>query len=262
MRKYWFRFLSAIQTEFQYRSNLFLWMVVGAISPIVMTLVWFAVLKTRTEVGGYDQGDFVLYYLMVTISWYVVGGEYARPIGTAIRSGDINKSLLQPYNLVLGKAIWEQAWKLLSLLLSLPAVFFVLYFMRGSINYELALSQIPYIILALLFGALIFGLMQAIIGILAFWMTEIWPVAEMNDMLLQLIGGMLAPLSLMPSYIEQLSRFLPFRYIFYEPVAIILDKTPNPALVIGYQAVFVVILYLVYQGMWRAGIRKYEAVGG
>lgn len=262
MRKYWFRFLSAIQTEFQYRSNLFLWMVVGAISPIVMTLVWFAVLKTRGDVGGYDQGDFVLYYLMVTISWYVVGGEFARPIGTAIRSGDINKSLLQPYNLILGKAVWEQAWKLLSLLLSLPGVAIILYLMRGSISYELTLSQVPYIALSLLFGALIFGLLQAIIGILAFWMTEIWPVAEMNDMLLQLIGGMLAPLSLMPVYVQQISLFLPFRYIFYEPVVIILDKTPDPRIVIGYQLVFVVILYLTYLLMWRAGIKKYEGVGG
>ncbi len=262
MRKYWFRFLSAIQTEFQYRANLIWWMIVGAISPIVMTLVWFTVLESRPEVAGYDKGDFVLYYLLTTLAWYIVGGEFARPLGTAIRSGDLNKSLLQPYSVVLGKAVWEQAWKLLSLAFSLPVAAIILYLTRDYIEFSLTLSQMPFILLSLIGGALIFGLMQAIIGILAFWVTEIWPFAEMNYMLLQLMGGMLAPISILPPIAQQISLYLPFRYIFFEPVAIILGKVVDPSSVILRQFIFVILLYGIYKLTWRAGLKRYEGIGG
>lgn len=262
MKKYWVRFLSALQSEFQYRANLVMWMVVGAIGPIVMTLVWFAVLREKGSVGGYGQSDFVLYYLLTTVGWYIVGGEFARPVGTAIRSGDINKSLLQPFDVILGKAVWEQAWKVLSLILSLPAVAFILYVSRDFLSYTWHPENLPYILLSLLGGAIIFAIMQAIVGILAFWVTEIWPFAEMNYMLLELLGGMLAPISLLPPLVQTISAYLPFRYIFYEPVAIVLGKTADPVWVIARQGVFIVLLFVLYKIMWRAGLKRYEAIGG
>ncbi len=262
MRKYWVRFLSALESEFQYRANLIWWMIVGAIGPLVMTLVWFSVLQERPDVGGYGKSDFVLYYLFTTLGWYIVGGEFARPIGTAIKSGDINKSLLQPYDVILGKAVWEQAWKVMSLILSLPVVAMILYLTRDLISFTLDPARIPLIILSLLCGALIFAIMQAIIGILAFWVTEIWPFSEMNYMLLQLMGGMLAPISLLPPLVQNISYYLPFRYIFFEPVAIVLGKVTNPVPVIMRQAIFVVLLFGIYKLVWRAGIRRYEGIGG
>lgn len=227
-----------------------------------MTLVWFAVLKERTEVGGYGQSDFVLYYLLITVGWYIVGGEFARPLGTDIRTGKINKALLQPYDLVVGKFVWEQAWKVLSLMLSLPAVALVLFVSRDFLHFSLALEQVPYVMVSLIGGALVFALLQAIVGTMAFWVTEVWPFAEMNYMLLQLLGGMLAPIALLPPIFQRLSLFLPFRYTFYEPIALVLGKTADPLPVIAKQFGFVLILYILYKILWRAGIKKYEAIGG
>jgi ABC-2 type transport system permease protein len=245
-----------------YRANLFMWMIVGAIGPIIMTLVWFAVLREKADIGGYGRSDFVIYYLLTTLSWYVVGGEFARPVGTAIRFGDINKSLLQPYDVVLGKAVWEQAWKVLSLILSLPAVAIILYATRSFVTFHFDIHRLPYVVLSLAAGALVFAFLQAIIGISAFWVTQVWPFVEMNDMFLQLLGGILAPIALLPPAVQRISAFLPYRYTFYEPVAIIMGKTAEPLPVILRQSLFAVILYIVYRLLWRAGIRKYEAVGG
>lgn len=262
MKKYWFRFLSAIQTEFMYRANLFAWMIVGAIGPVIMVLVWLTILKNQPSVGGYDRSDFILYYLLTTVAWYVVGGEFARPIGTAIRSGDINKSLLQPYSVVLGKAVWEQAWKLLSLIMSLPICILILYFTREMIVFRLDMSLIPVIILSLVGGAIIFALIQAILGIMAFWMTEIWPITELNTMALQLFGGMLAPIALLPPIVQTITLYLPFRYIFFEPVAIILGKQLDPAGVLMKQLLFIFLLFGIYKLLWKVGLRRYEGIGG
>ena len=233
----------------------------GAIGPMIMIFVWLAILKQQPSVGGYDRSDFILYYLLTTVAWYIVGGEFARQIGTAIRSGDINKSLLQPYSVILGKAVWEQAWKLLSLIMSLPVCILILYMTRDMIVFHLELSLVPVIILSLFGGAIIFALIQAILGIMAFWMTEIWPVTEMNRMLLQLLGGMLAPITLLPPLVQSIKLYLHFRYIFFEPVARILGKQLDPTGVVIKQAIFIVCLFVIYKLLWKAGLKRYEGIG-
>ncbi|MFZ2200043.1 MAG: ABC-2 family transporter protein [Microgenomates group bacterium] len=260
--KYWRTFIFALQTELQYRANLIMWFVVGAIGPLTMLLVWFAILGEKSSIGGYTKGDFVIYYLLMTFGWYIVGGEFSRQIGRAIKNGDINKTLLKPYNIVLGEAVQEQAWKLTSLIVSMPALALVLYVMRDYVVWHSIPGQGWWIATSLLLGAIIFALIQATIGVFAFWVTEIWPFAEMMDVVLNLFGGMLAPIALLPVAVQKISYYLPFRYIFYEPIAMILGNTPNPVEVIWRQSLCIVGLYVIYKLVWNAGIKRYEGIGG
>lgn len=260
--KYFRTFLFALQTEMQYRANLVMWFVVGAIGPLSMVIVWFAILGDRSDIGGYTKGDFVIYYLLITFGWYIVGGEFSRQIGREIRNGGINKTLLKPYSVVLGEAATEQAWKLTSFLVSAPVLLIVMYLMRDYIVFRMIPSQAGWIVLTLFLGAIIFALIQATIGILAFWVTEIWPFAEMFDVVLHLFGGTLAPIALLPLVVQKVTVFLPFRYIFYEPINMILGNQPDPFSVVWKQGLCIVVLYVIYKLTWRAGIRRYEGIGG
>jgi len=260
--KYFRTFLFALQTEMQYRANLVMWFVVGAIGPLTMVMVWFAILGEKSSIGGYTKGDFVIYYLLMTFGWYVVGGEFSRQIGRAIKNGEMNITLLKPYNIVLAEAAKEQAWKLTSLVVSMPALFVVVYLMRDYISWRINPAQGWWILLSLFLGAIIFALIQAIIGIFAFWVTEIWPFAEMMDVVLNLFGGMLAPIALLPQAVQTASIYLPFRYIFYEPINLILGNNLDPWNMIWKQLVCILVMYIIFRLFWRAGIKKYEGIGG
>lgn len=260
--KYFRTFLFALQTEMQYRANLVMWFVVGAIGPLTMVMVWFAILGEKSSIGGYTKGDFVIYYLLMTFGWYIVGGEFSRQIGRAIKNGEMNITLLKPYNIVLAEAAKEQAWKLTSLIVSMPALLLVVYLMRDYISWRVNPEQGGWILLSLFLGAIIFALIQAIIGIFAFWVTEIWPFAEMMDVVLNLFGGMLAPIALLPEMVQKITVFLPFRYIFYEPTNMILGNNIEPWHVIWKQALSIVALYLIFKTTWRRGLRRYEGIGG
>lgn len=260
--KYLRTFLFALQTEMQYRANLIMWFVVGAIGPLTMVMVWFAILGNKTSVGGYTRGDFVIYYLFITFGFYIIGGSFSRQIGRAIKNGDVNKTLLKPYSIVLGEAVAEQAWKLTSLFVSLPVLAVVLYAMRNYIAWHMIPGQGWWIILMVFFAAIIFALLEAIVGILAFWVTDIWPFAEMLDVIFNLFGGILAPIVLLPVVVQKITVYLPFRYIFYEPVNTILGNQGDPFDVILRQGVCIIVLFVIYKLIWRAGIRRYEGIGG
>ena len=262
MRKYWLAFTLALQTEMQYRANLVMWLVVGAIGPLLMTMVWFVVLGGKQNVGGYTHGDFIVYYLLMTFGFYIIGGEFARPIGRAIKNGDLNRYLLRPYSLVLGCFSEEQAWKLTSIVVTLPALLLALWLTRGYITLAVTWVQAPVIVLSVILAAIIFALLQAIIGSLAFWVTEIWPFAETLDVVSNLFGGLMAPIALMPGSVQRVTEYLPFRYMFYEPITMILGKANEPMGVIGKQVVFIIALSIIFRLVWRVGTKRYEGIGG
>lgn len=259
--KYFRTFLLALESEFISRVNLLGWFIVGSISSIVLVLVWFAILGDRPNVGGFTKGDFIIYYIFITIGWYIVGGSFDVTTGNGIKNGTINTTLLKPYDVVLGQGIQEQAWKVLSMLITLPITALVLFIFKDIIYIHLTLAQIFLLILSLILGGINFALMEGIVGITGFWVTNVWPVAQVKEILLSLFGGLLVPLTLMPPAILFLANFLPFKYMFYIPVSIILSKNPNPLIDVGIQAVYIFVLFGFYKFIWRLGIRKYEAVG-
>jgi ABC-2 type transport system permease protein len=245
----------------QYRANLVLWLVVGAIGSFTMILVWFAILGTRSEIAGYGRGDFIVYYIFMTVGFYVVGGSYSRMIGQAIRNGEINKNLLQPYSVILGKFAREQAWKVTSIVITLPPLAIIAYLLCDYLSWEMVKGEWWQIATSLILGAILFAIIEAIIGIMAFWVTEVWPFTEMWEMLLSFFGGTMAPIALLPIVVQRATVYLPFRYVFYEPIAIALGKESEPVKALWLQGLFIVIMYGIYRLLWARGIRKYEAIG-
>lgn len=259
--KYWRTFLLAIQREFNTRINLIGWFLVGTIPTIVLVLVWFSILGAQESLNGFTRGDFIVYYLAMTVSWYIVGGTFGRTVGYQIKDGAANTTLLKPYNIVLGTGIKEQAWKVLSFLISIPVTLTVIFLFRDIIHVNFSFYQTVLLVISLILGGLNFAFIEALIGISAFWVTEIWPVVQVNDIFQSLFGGRYIPLALMPPSVLWLTNILPFKYLFYVPVSILLSKNNHPLTDISIQLVYLILLFLLYKLVWNLGIKKYEAVG-
>ena len=259
--KYLRTFLLALQVEFSSRIKIFGWFLCCLIPSLILIMVWFAVLGERQSINGFTKGDFAVYYLFITIGWYIVGGTFGQTTGRKIKNGMINTTLLKPYDVVLGQCIEEQAWKFISLLLSLPVMAVIIFLLKDIIHIQLSAMHAVLLVASLIFGGINFALIQGLVGISAFWVTEVWPLDYLRNMLLSLFGGLLVPLALMPPAIRSLADFLPFKYMFYVPVSVLLSKSQNPYLDVGIQVLFIGVLFMVYKLVWNSGVKKYEAVG-
>ena len=259
--KYFRTFLLALQSEFTSRASTIGWFLVATIPSIVLVLVWFSILGQRQSINGFTKGDFIIYYLFVTIGWYIVGGTFGLTTGNGIKNGTINTTLLKPYDVVLGQAIQEQAWKVLSLFIAIPITAIILYVFKDIIHIHLSLEASLLLILSLILGGINFALMEGIVGITAFWVIEMWPVEQVKQIMLSLFGGLLVPLSLMPPTVLFFANLLPFKYMFYVPVTILLSKTSTPFLDVGIQFLYIIFLFGLYKLIWSLGIKKYEGVG-
>ncbi|CAN5163659.1 ABC-2 family transporter protein [soil metagenome] len=262
MRKYLRIYLASLQKQLQYRVNLLGWTLVNFIQTIVYVWIWLALIGDKTSINGFSKGDFIIYYLFMGMLWYIVGGNFYNAVGDGIKNGEINKSLLKPYNVIIEKFLNEQGWKTVSLIIMVPIYTVVIWYFRDLIHVEIGISDWLFLFLSLILGAILFALLDSIIGLTSFWFTDVWSTATLFEVLREIFGGTLAPLTLMPQWVQTIANFLPFKYIFYIPTQILTHKSTNPLFDVLFQFVFVILFLLIYKFVWKIGIKRYESIGG
>lgn len=262
MKKYLKIFQMSVQKQLQYRLDLFLWLINGTLTSIVYSIVWLNILGSRTELGGFSKADFVTYYMFSVISTYLVQGYFAPLLADGIKNGDINLSLSKPYNIVVEYILREQAFKLVTFIFIIPGLILISIFFGQYIEINMNLSTLPLFVLTIIMAAIIFILLNCIIASTAFWLENIWFMNNGFWLFLWLFGGYLIPLNLMPRVFQIIADLLPFKYIFSVPATILLGKNTNILQDLLIQALYILILYVLYKLIWNRGMKSYVSVGG
>ena len=99
---------------------------------------------------------------------------------------------------------------------------------------------------------------------IAFFTTYIFGLLMVQEALLKFLTGELIPLSFFPGAVQKVFDFLPFSSMVYTPVMIYLGKYNNKelAFVLGRQAAWVIILYLLGSLIWKKVTRRLVVLGG
>src|SRR5690606_32669333 len=98
---------------------------------------------------------------------------------------------------------------------------------------------------------------------LAFFMTETTAIINLYFGLFALFSGYLLPLELLPGPIATLARWLPFRFMLSAPVELMVHTLDGQqvAVLLAGQVFWAVATLSIALLSWRAGLRRFEAVG-
>jgi ABC-2 type transport system permease protein len=69
---------------------------------------------------------------------------------------------------------------------------------------------------------------------------------------------------LMPDWVQEVARFLPFQWAFYFPIQTLVGDYSGTELLrgLGAQLLWILIGFAIFRVAWRFAIRRYSAVGG
>ncbi len=256
------QFKTTFASMLQYRVSLFIWMIGQVLEPLIYLVVWSTVAKTQGgSVGDYTAGDFAAYYLalmlvnQVTYTWIMWEYDYR------IRQGLLSVALLKPVHPIHS----DIADNISSKLITLPVMLVIagglaLLFKPSAVFVPWALAAfLP----ALLLAFLIRFLLEWTLAQAAFWTTRVSAINQAYFVLLLFLSGQIAPISLFPHAIQVAAAILPFRWMVYFPVELLLGRlTLTETLVgLGAQALWLIAGFLFVRLIWRAGVRVYSAVG-
>ena len=249
------------QSWLQHRGFFFLLAFGWMLPLLVYMLVWSAA-AGEGSLEGFSQETLAGYYLMLILSNQLTYPITNWTVGDNIRIGQINRWLIQPMSPLYHALSAEIAGKVVFMLFSIPITCLLALLIQPKI--DINFTQIVLFVLALLFAWVLRFFWGYWLALLAFWATRADSLLALQDTFIFLLGGHLAPIHLLPDWLQSIARLLPFRYMSAFPVEILTGQVTGKETLLGFIAltIWVTLAILLYRFVWQRGIRHYEAVGG
>ena len=247
----------------QYRMGLVMQLLAKMVEPIVYLVVWVTIARqSGGAVGGYSENDFIVYFIawtyvrQMTIAWDPFWME------SRIRHGEFNALFLRPIHPIYGDAVNDIASKVFGQVFILPIILLMVLVFKPVFDF-VGWSTLAFVPILLTAYILRYVLSYAL-AISAFWMTRVTALFQLYFAVEIFVSGRVAPLSILPPWVQEIAGWLPFRWMFYFPLEVLLGRlTPIEILTgLGYQLAWLAFSALLLAVLWRLAARRYTAVGG
>ncbi len=245
------------------QSRSFFWILAFGwmIGPLIYLFVWSTAAGSET-VNGWTRGEFIAYYLVLINVNQLTISQTTWTVGMMIQMGSMNTLLLYPMAPIFDTIASEVAGKIVYMAFVVPVTALLALLLRPSLSPTPAEVGLFAVAVALAWALRFFwGYAQAL---LAFWWTRADALYGIQEALVFLLAGQLAPTALLPEPLGTLAVWLPFRYMLGFPVEILMGRLTPGQLWQGFslQLAWLALSLLLSWLTWQRGVRRYAAVGG
>ncbi len=255
-------FRTDLAIHFQYRAAVVIWLIGRVVDALVFLSVWTAVARSQGgQVGDFSTGDFAAYYITMmmmghlTFTWFMFEFEYR------VRSGGFSPLLLQPLHPIHRDIAINVAYKFMTLAVMLPTMGLMIWLFDPVFD-PLAWAiwaSIPVVLLAFLMRFFV----EWALALVALWTTRTAAANQLYFAALLFFSGQMAPLSLLPEWLQTLAALLPFRWMLAFPTELLLGRLAPIEVLWGAaaQVVWLGLSWGILAAVWSRGVRRYSAVG-
>ena len=225
-----------------------------------------AVLAGLWRAAADANGGAIAGYSAVALTWYIATSEAATvslnirmisDIGDDIGSGAVAVELLRPVS-VLWMRVVSEVGRALPRLATLMAAGAVLATITAGAppRPEALLLAAPALVLAITCNIVA----QHAFAAIAFWVRDAGSAWFLYSKLVFVLGGMLIPLQVLPSWLRTIAFALPFQAMAYVPARLASGHV-EPWLLLE-QLAWLAVLAAAAVAMFNAGERRLQVVGG
>jgi ABC-2 type transport system permease protein len=252
---------ASLQVTLAYRGRL-VFLFTGALFPMLMLFVWLTVDAGGPTANGWDAARFVSYYLAAAVVYNLTSSGISWAWDRDLRSGELSNRLLRPVPVFHQFAAAEAGERIVTTIVLAP-VLILLTVVLPAVTYPVGVASLVAALVATVLAFAIAVVMSSAFALIGFWTTQSANVYMLWWGVGAFASGWIAPLDLMPSWLQRLAEVLPFRYALAFPVEIALGL-PTSEVVTGFATAltWLAIFSATYVIMWRRGVRRYQAVGG
>jgi len=249
--------------QWQYRANLLMYLLYWLVAPILYLSIWTSIAKVKGSVNGFTPNDFVTYYMVLLLCDQITSNILIHVFAYKVQDGSLSPELTRPIHPIMTNALVSNiAFKVLTIMGLIP-VWIVLFFLfRPDFSGVLitnVLLALPLMIIAFLTSYIL----SASVTSVAFWTTRVNTVHDFYMAIVLLFSGQFVPLTLTPVVIQNIARFLPFPLTLFYPIQLILGKLTTAEIIQSYAvgSIWLLISIVLFNWVWRNGIKRYSAVG-
>jgi len=238
------------------------------INVTVYYFIWRAVYEgsaagSTGSLGGYNLPQMLTYvsvgWIIRSFYWNTIDQEMAYEV----IEGKIAMELIKPVSIQwmwLSRAVGESTFRL-AMLTAPTAVLIALIF---PVQLPASALHFALFFTAVLGSFLLMGAINFMIGTCAIPLTSILALIRAKYWLIELLSGLLVPLTYFPKALQKISALLPFEHIAYTPLQIYLGKLSpvQAAERLMIQWAWVAVLLWLGHLWWERATRKITIYGG
>lgn len=245
-----------------YRLRLVVWILSGIIEPIVWSILWF-VTASQSDQLGMTGPEILTYYLFITLVSRIAQSWTFDDLRREIVHGEYSKYLIWPKGVTGFRLGVDWANKVITVAVLLPIWFVWLFVLVRNGVFVIDLFNIPLFLIALLLAIAVRFYLDMILAHVVLWTEQINGLAIVYHAVGRLFGGMVVPLMMLPAWAYMITKVLPFRYMYSFPVEVFQGLVPMTKIVQGFAVGigWLVLEIIVYLGILRFGLKRYEAAG-
>lgn len=253
---------TAVQVQFQYRTQNYAYMLGMIAEPVIYLVVWSTVAEAQGgAVGGITRGQFAAYYIVWTLvrNMNIVFTPYGWE--ERIRRGVLSGMLVRPVHPIHYDVAYFAGWKLVVIVLWVPIAVVLSLIFRPT--FDVGPLQVAVFLVAIWGAYLIRTMLLAVLGMVSFWTTRVSALYDLYFTAELLLSGRLLPLALLPAWAGTVAGVLPFKYTFGYPIEVLAGTLGTGELLTGLaiQIGWILGSTALMAMVWRVAVRRYSAVG-
>ena len=251
--------LNALAYRFEYLSSIGrnLFFLLGSV------FIWRTAYRGIDQVAGVTEAQMVTYAVVAVLMNACFTVSIDNELFGKIRAGEIALDLIRPMNLVWYWMTEDVGRSLAAVTqFALPLLAISLLFVAPPLPAGVGAGLLFLPSCALSF--LLLWLLSTLVGMTAFWVTDLWDVSTVKNSLVFALSGRLVPMWLFPDLIADASRWLPFQYMFQAPLEIYIGRVSAQEVVhlLSVQAIWVAVFALLVSLVWTRAQRRVFVQGG
>ena len=241
------------------------------INVTVYYFIWSAVYRSAARagiaksasIGGFDLSQILTYiaigWIIRSFYWNTVDQEMAYEV----IEGKIAMDLIKPVSVQgmwIARAIGESSFRLLMLTAPTAAAVILIFPVHGPAS----AAQFVLFLVAVAGSFLLMAAINFMIGTLAIPLKSILAMIRAKYWLIELLSGLLIPITMFPRGIQAVMRWLPFEHIAFTPLQLYLGNLRGPAAARALAAQWFWVFALLWLGhlWWNRATRKITIHGG
>jgi ABC-2 type transport system permease protein len=240
---------------------------ISAAYPIIIqTFLWSAIFKGSSQdtLYGYTFRQMMVYTFLAGLIGRIIRTGFEYEIMDDVKSGRFSRFLVQPLGYFPYRLASFYGHKAPSLAIILAILALVLAGLSFYWSISLELTRILAFLLTLALAVTLNFMIFYCFSAVSFWIVEIGFLFEGIRIVTILLSGGIFPLEVFGQRFVQITALLPFKYTINYPINVLNGKLAGPEIAQGMliQLVWIAVTMVIANLLWKAGSRRFVAVGG
>lgn len=263
--KYGKCFGTGLKAGLEYRVNA-LFTIAGAISPVIIqTALWIA-LYGQDQSGtlfGFTFAQMISYTVIAQLVSRLVRTGFEYELDNDIRTGSLDRYLVKPIGYFGFRLFSFLGDKLVQSFVMGSLIAVAIAFLTLVLGFAITPLAVCLFLASLILAFALNFLLFWCIGLAGFWLTEIGFLFEAMRIIIIALSGGIFPLAVFGPDSERFLSLLPFRFTIQFPTELLSGRIPLQSIAPSFAlaAFWIFALTVLSQIVWRAGIRRFAAVG-